>query len=277
MKNNGLWVWGYVFDSYPGKIPFVPYESWCSLETACKYLNADNAVYMNSCSSMEALNDTLFKKMDCCKNVICGLDHSDYETCAEKVSLFSLKHPNIGGAIIDDFLDDLGDYYQGPSAGMTPEKLKAIRNALKKHNPELKLYVVRYTRQNPERLLPYLEHFDVLNLWVWTSTKEFWQSQYLETVANLRAMYRKPILQGVFLHHYGFCYTEQPRMEPELLRIQCERISEELRWGHIDGWCFLQNGWFSLQSHRETIQELKSYLEWFYGTTTCFHKLDMKG
>ena len=53
MKNNGLWVWGYVFDSYPGKIPFVPYESWCSLETACKYLNADNAVYMNSCSSME--------------------------------------------------------------------------------------------------------------------------------------------------------------------------------------------------------------------------------
>lgn len=274
MENNGLWVWGYVLDQVPGQVPFVPFESWCSLETACSYLRADNAVYMNSCSSMEALDDALFSRMANCKNVVCGLDHADYQTCAEKVSLFSLKHPNISGAIIDDFLDEVGDYYQGPSARMTPEKLRDIRHALKKHNPDLKLYVVRYTRQDPERLLPYLDHFDVLNLWVWSSTRDFWQAQYLDTIANLRAMYRKPILQGIFLHHYGFCPAEQPPMDPELLQIQCERVSEELRCGRISGWCFLQNGWFSLQSHRKILQDLKGYLEWFYGTTTAFHTLD---
>ncbi len=267
--NNNLWVWGYILKSIPGNVPFVPFETWCSLETACSYIRAENAVFMNSTSSMDALEDSLFDRLNCCRNVICGLDHKNYLECAERISLFSKRHPNIGGAVIDDFLDAVGDYYRGPSAGMKPETLGEIRAALKKYNPELKLYVVRYTRQNPETLLPYLEHFDVLNLWVWCSTQEFWESRYSDTIAQLRSLYGKPILQGLFLHHYGFCNTEQPPMSPELVTIQCERVGEELRRGRIAGWCFLQNGWFSLNSHRKTILTMKEYLDWHYGTTTC--------
>ena len=59
--NNKLWVWGYVPDKVPGMMPFVNQETWCSLETAGSYLRADNAVYMNSTSDMNSLNDTLYE------------------------------------------------------------------------------------------------------------------------------------------------------------------------------------------------------------------------
>lgn len=268
MVNRNLWVWGYVMDRIPGKVPFLPFQSYCSLETACSYFGAENAVFMNSTHSMESLNDQLFGYLKNCRQVVCGLEHGHYLEAAERVSDFSLSHPNVEGAVIDDFLDEVGDYYKGPSAGMPPEELKAIQQALKKHNPALKLYVVRYTRQSKEDLLPYLDYFDVLNLWIWHSTRDFWEASYLDEIAKFRKLYRKPIMQGLFIHHYGFCDNEQPPMDPELMNIQCERIGAELRQGHIDSWCLLQNGWLSLPSHRATVKVLKDYLDWHYGTTT---------
>ncbi|OQA83964.1 MAG: hypothetical protein BWY31_02671 [Lentisphaerae bacterium ADurb.Bin242] len=268
MENNNLWVWGYVLNQVPGKVPFVPFDTFCSLETACRYFRADNAVFMNSTNSTENLNESLFSPLAGCRQVVCGLEHGKYREAAETLGRFSLDHPNVSGAIIDDFLDESGDYYQGPSAGMQPRDLAEVQDALKKHNPALKLYVVRYTRQDPTRLIPYLDYFDVLNLWVWHSTANFWESHYHDAIAEYRKLYHKPIMQGVFIHHYGFCDVEQPPMEPELMNIQCERIGEELRRNHIDSWCLLQNGWLSLRSHRKTLSALKEYIDWHYGTTT---------
>lgn len=268
MKNNRMWVWGYVLDQVPGTVPFVPKKTWCSLETAVSYLGADNAVFMNSCTDLAELNDGLFAHLDSCKQVVCGLQHGKYLESAAAVSRFSLTHPNVTGAVIDDFLDTLGDYYRGPSADMTPAELQAVRDALRSANPDLKLYVVRYTRQDPAALLPYLPYFDVLNLWVWGAGENFWYNDYVDTVARYRLMYGKEILQGLFVHQYGPDEDWATPMPENLMASQVRAVGNELRKEHIGGWCFLQNGWFCRETHRETMQALKSRLDWFYGTTT---------
>lgn len=262
-----LFVWGYVQKTVPSCVPFVLHDSYCSLETACDYMHADSAVFMNSTHNINDLCPDLLHYLDG-RNVVCGLTHGAYKECAEKVSLMSLQFPNITGAIIDDFLDEHGRY-KGPSAGMTPQELKEIRDALRKHNPDLKLYVVRYTRQDPKDLIPYLPYFDVLNLWVWCSTKNYWIANYRDTIAELIELYDKPIMQGLFIHHYGFSnFGESPAMDLDLLETQCERISMELHLGNVNSFCILQNGWFSEITHRKQVQFVKDFVDWHYGTTT---------
>jgi len=271
MKNNRLWCWGYVLDHVPAVLQFVPGANWCSLETGAKYIGADNVIFMDSCTDINLLNDNMFQYVAGFKQAVCGLQHGKYAESAKRVSEFSLTHPNITGAIIDDFYDYLGDYYEGPSAKMTPEELKEVRDALRSANPNLKLYIVRYTRQPAEEMIPYLPYFDALNLWVWKADINFWETQYIDVLAKYRLMYPgKEILQGLFCHDYGQeqDWGENLPVPPERMEAQCRRVSGELRSGHIDGWCFLQNGWFGRESHRKTILAAKNYIDWFYGTTT---------
>ena len=99
---NKLWVWGYVMDKIPGFVPFVNEPTSCSLETACRYLGADNAVFMNSMHDIDALDDGLFSHLRDRKNVVCALTHGKYAESAERISAFSLTHPNVCGAVLDD-------------------------------------------------------------------------------------------------------------------------------------------------------------------------------
>ena len=258
--NNKLWVWGYVPDKVPGMMPFVNQETWCSLETAGSYLRADNAVYMNSTSDMNSLNDTLFACMKDFKQVVCGLQHGKYAETAEAVSRFSLTHPNVTGAIIDDFRDSVG-----PSANMSVAELKKVYEALKSENPALKLYLVRYSRQDQKELIPYLDYFDVINFWVWVSTDHYWRSLYHYDIEEIHKL-GKPVMQGTFMHNYGEDWDQPIPMD--MLRLQCPKIADEIRTGMVDDWIILQNGWFCRENHREQVQWLKNYLEWFCGTWT---------
>lgn len=64
---------------------------------------------------------------------------------------------NVTGAIIDDFRDSVG-----PGANMSVAELKKVYEALKSENPALKLYLVRYSRQDQKEVIPYLDYFDVI-------------------------------------------------------------------------------------------------------------------
>lgn len=258
--NNRLWVWGYVLQEAPGIMPFVNQETYCSLETAGTYLRADNAVYMNSTSDADSLNDALFSHMTRFRQVVCGLQHGRYAETAEAVSRFSLTHPNVIGAIIDDFRDSVG-----PSANMSVAELREVHAALKSRNPALKLYLVRYSRQDQKELIPYLDYFDVLNFWVWVSTDHYWRSLYHYDIEAIRSL-GKPVMQGTFLHNYGEDWDQAIPME--MLQLQCAKISAEIRSGTVDDWIILQNGWFCRENHRKQVQWLKDYMEWFRGTWT---------
>ena len=261
MKSGKLWCWGYVLPKVPGPMMFVNQETYCSLETGADYIHAGGVVFMNSTTSVRDLNDDLFRHVGRFEQVVCGLDHADYVAAAKAVSRFSLTHPNVTGAMLDDFLEE-----HGPSKNMTVDQLKAIRDALKSENPKLKLYVVRYSRQDQEVLLPYLDHIDAINFWVWVSTDHYWRYQYEDQIWMLKHRFGKEVMQGVFLHNYGESWDEPIPMD--MLKLQLKKIGTVYRRGEIDSIIVLQNGWFCRDNHMEQLQYVRNYFEWLIGTTT---------
>lgn len=128
-----------------------------------KYFGAENAVYVYG-----ALNEETLALHQDCKKLICqvtktarsgGQLESDAE-CAERLSLLSLKYPNIIGGIADDLVVYLGRNY-------SLKDIMKTREALKKHNDKLDLYGVVYAHEldheNIPRLAPCL---DAVNLWL---------------------------------------------------------------------------------------------------------------
>ncbi len=264
---NQYWIWGYVMKEVPERLPFMNQATYCSLETAASYFGADNVVFMNSAHGIDNLSDELLHWVGGSRQIICALSHGAYAESAAKVSEFSLRYPNITGAIIDDFLD-----YGGPSCNMTPEEMREVHEALKSRNPALKLWVVRYSRHPIDEIEPFLDYIDGINWWIWVSTEHYWRYQY---PLDLKALgkYKKPILQGVFLNNYGEGLTQPlslPLMELQMTKITDAMRNQALWYGHTEtvGCVLLQNGWMGKESHRAETMWLKSYIDWHIGTTT---------
>jgi len=256
---NGMWVWGFVLDEIPGAMPDMNGKSYCSLETGAEYLGIDNVIYVNSLRDASTLDDKYFKHLANCKNVICSLEQKKYEESARLVSEFSLTHKNISGALIDDF-----------SVEKTkPDELRKVYECLKSKNPDLRLYLVRYTWQDQQELIPYLPYFDAINLWIWISTDYYWRSEYTYDVVKIKKLTGKPVLQGVYMHNYGETWhTSEEPIPMDLLQLQLKTVVDFHRLGQIEGCVILMNGWFCRENHREHMQWMKNYLDWFYGTTT---------
>ena len=263
-----FWVWGYLMDETPDMVSFVPNPTYCSLETAAQYLDLKNIVYMNPMHdlNLKSYDSGKLERFNSDGNIICAITN-DSQLCSDaalRISRQSLRHPNIKGALIDDFLD-----HGGATDNLSVETMKQTYYNLKSVNPELKLYVVRYMHQDPHELDPYLDYFDVINLWNWVSTEYGWRAVYDRFLHQLRRDTGKPVIQGIFLHNYAETYknTEEP-VPLDLLELQCEKIFPKVRDGSLDGCIFLQSGWFSAKSHRKQVEFLREYLNWFINTTS---------
>lgn len=263
------WTWGYVIPGpLPGKVPFIsesglsPFDgvSNCSLETGARYLGTPNVVFMNSNHDRATLNPAHLDRLGGCKQVICGLQHGAYRETASAVSAISKKYPNIVGGLIDDFMEPTG-----PSKSITVEETKAIYEALKAENPALRLYVVRYTWQDQQDLVPYLPYLDVINLWVWKAEERPWRETMEPEIDRIRELAGKPILLGLFVHDYG----ETARPVPmNILELQFQKAVEFTRAEKTSGLVVLQNGWFDKETHRPQVQWIRQYLDWLSGTHT---------
>lgn len=270
-----FWLWGYVLENeIPGRMMFVNGTTSCSAETAVKMLKCGSLFWMNPLHSPDAINEDQFKYIADCENIFVGLSHVEtngpgkggwvlkYRESAEITSKFSLKHPNIKGAIIDDFRSPTS-----PSRYITVEEVREIKEALTSANPDLKLYVVQYyTTQKPEDVVPYLPYIDGTAIWCWNSSDYFWNALYEETLRQWREVFEgKDFIQGQFLHAYGDGDKPQPMDQMEL---QCKHISKWLEAGTLDGWCILNNGWFCKQDHKNQLEYLKNYWDWYRDTHT---------
>ena len=71
----------------------------------------------------------------------------------------------------------------------------------------------------------------------------------------------------LFIRGSIFLDGEKP-VALDLVHLQCEKIFPRIRDSSLEGCIVLQNGWFDRNDHREQLQWMKDYLEWFYGTTT---------
>lgn len=255
-----MWTWGYVIaGKTPAMVPFVkPNPSRCSLETAAAYLGTPNVVFMNSNHNINNLEPECFGHIASSQKIICALQHGKYKETAERVSRLSKEHPNIIGGLIDDFREKTG-----PSKAITPEETKAIYEALKRENPALKLYVVRYTWQDQRELIPFLPFIDVINLWVWVPDAKVWRETLAPEIDKIAALTKKPFVLGLFLHDYG---SSGKAMPMNILEMQCVKAVELLKNAKIQGIIYLQSGWFDDEGHRPQIQWLKQYLDWVNGT-----------
>lgn len=272
-KPNKMWIWGYTLDQIPGDMTFVEGKTSCSLETGAKYLGCDNVMWMNSLHTLNEPSEKTFKLIKDCKQVLIGLTHLEtnglgrggfvtkYEECAKKISALSVKHPNITGAMLDDF-----HVMGSPSQDLTPEGLGKIYRALKSKNPKLKLYVVMYRRQTADEYLPYAKYFDGISFWDDTSEPYYWQMLYRDQIAEFRRkLPGKEIIQGQFMH--DFWHNNKP-MPMDILKMQCDIIADQLERGNVDGWVVIQNGFFSRTSHREQTEYLHNFWAWYNGTHT---------
>jgi hypothetical protein len=264
--NNKLWVWGYTMPEVPGFIEYVNAQTYCSLETAADYLGADNVVYMNSMHDINYLNEDLFKYIADKKQILCALPRRNFIDSAKKMKEFAKKHPNIIGVVIDDFTVP-GSHDQI----INVDELKQVHSILKQDNPDFKIYVIRYAHNDIDELAPYMEWIDGINFWVWISTEHYWRYQYPQDIAKL-CLYKKPILQGVFLQNYGepktSKYEEADPTSLDMLKLQLPKIISRVRSGALEGCVVLNNGWFSFETHRENVQWIREYLQWYLGTTT---------
>jgi hypothetical protein len=272
---DATWTWGYVIEGkLPGKVPFVsqkflnrecgdsPFNdvTSCSLETGASYLGTPNVIFMNSNHNRNNLNAECFERVTSCKQIICALQHGSYKETAKSVSVISKKYGNITGGLIDDFKEKTG-----PSKAITPEETKVIYEALKSENPALKLYLVRYTWQDQNEMIPFLPYFDVINLWVWKAEEEPWQTTLEPEIDHIKEITGKPVLLGLFVHDYG--KTGKP-VPMKILEMQFQRATDLVRKKKIEGFVILQNGWFDHETHRPQIQWIKQYLDWVFETQT---------
>lgn len=147
---------------------------------------------------------------------------------AENVSRLSTQFRNVSGAFIDDMDTLINNYAYGPA------EHAATYEALKSHNPYLRLWAVVYAhRLDPDYWLPYRDHIDVANLWVWRSEDLVHLDDYVD---RCRAIFpEQPIIIGCYLRDY----TLKAAVPMERIAFQFERIVRYLGEGKIAGFSIL--------------------------------------
>lgn len=133
---------------------------------------------------------------------------------AERVSRLSRRSPNITGAIHDDMLGLIR------RAGIRRRDYGKVVEALRRHNPELKLWCVVYTHElDADHWRDFLEYMDALSLWVWTGYGDLDRD-----IAKCRRVFGdKPTVIGVYLRDYQ-------RRIPQPIEILEDRFARIMRY-----------------------------------------------
>ena len=149
---------------------------------------------------------------------------------AEEVGRLSLQFPNIVGAFIDD------THGVAAHEKATPDAPAKIKQALRRHNPDLDLWIVVYTHEfENEYWQDWVEAVDVINLWVWEYQNLVNIDEYVE---GCRKVFPdKPIVMGIYIRDY-------PSRSPvplDFLEIELNAILKHLDTGIMTGYNILGN------------------------------------
>jgi len=281
MQNNKIWMWGYTIEKFPSPVPSVEYPTWCSLETGARYMSADNLVPMNSTFDPAVLDDPIFwSRLQDARELMMPLSHVpldnigvkwdlQYLATAKKIAAMSLTDKRITSLIIDDFRDLVG-----PTRDMQAEELAEIYSAIKTINPALQLHLVRYTWQNQDQLEDVRDYFDVINYWNMTTSKAYWECDYIRDVQVIAQRFQKPVFSGIYMHNYANCNgcAEGGPMPIETYKVMLPNVFHVLRKNIIGGLILLQPGWFSREDHRESIRYVHDYIEHYLSVHTFLER-----
>ena len=190
-----------------------------------EYFGAENAVYVYG-----ALNEETLQIHANCKKLICqvtrtarsGVQTESDAECAEKLSLLSLKYPNIIGGIADDLVIYLGRNY-------SVKDIMTIRESLKKHNDKLDLYGVVYARELDHENIPLVAAcLDAVNLWL---SRKSEIAEFDLIIEKCRVKFPgKKIMLGVFMQDINLSDLEYSR---EVMLRYLDKAEKAYRAGKI--------------------------------------------
>ena len=113
--------------------------------------------------------------------------------------------------------------------------------------------------------VPYLEYFDVLTHWTWIPDMHYWNKYFL-ILQKIRGITGKPVIHGLYIHDFGIDSGKPVPMD--IFQASVKKTFNYAADGLLEGVIIPQNGWFADEEHREHVQWLKEYIEWFCGTRT---------
>lgn len=232
-----LWLWGQNPNTHHGNgNPWrLPGENRMTPMEGCCYLGIPNCCRVGMSGLPKPPFDQDAMVLDTLDRVvwsILGDTHSGNESYLDEVLRIARKHPNVVGAVMDDFICT-----PGRSEIYTPQKLREYRERLHEElQRRLDLWVVVYEYELEKPIKPSLDECDVITFWTWHAKN---LTMLEENYRRLReiAGESKPILAGCYMWDYG---GAQP-MPPDLMQLQLEVYHSWLNEGKIDGIIFCSN------------------------------------
>lgn len=249
------WVWeGQGLD--PGVFPSI-----FGVGEGAEYFGLDRVNYM-----FHPNNDLAMKKLSDKKEIVCdiskwefynppqgGTAHrvaSDFNSVireTENVSRLSTRYTNITGAIHDDMKGLV------EKAKISVNQYGGIYEALKSHNPNLKLWSVVYTHElDAEAWAGFTPYMDLINLWVWKSGDI---PNLDDDLDRCRQIFPdKPIILGCYLRDY----TLVAPVPMDLLKRQWECVLRYADDGLIEGYSILAA--VLIDGHQEQAEWVRDFI-----------------
>ena len=148
---------------------------------------------------------------------------------AEYLSRLSLEYPNVSGGYFDDMKGLMDKHGHGI------EDCAALKAALTKHNPALRLECVVYAHELEDAAFwkPLAGFMDAISLWVWGYER---LGNLDNAIARCRELFPdKPVVMGCYLRDYP---TQSP-MPMDAVRRQWNAVAKALGDGRLDGFDIL--------------------------------------
>ena len=230
-----FWIWGQEANSHnmyalggSSKMTAVEGAYYLGMRNCCRVVMADKPrpPFDQDSMAMDSLDRVVWSVVGSGGST----SNDDGWGDADEVVRQAQRHPNVEGAMLDDFLSEHRRRI------FPPERVRAIRDRLRAGSGRpLDLWVVLYEHQLDDPVKPYLDECDVITFWVWRS----------ENLARLEQDYAKAReltpgkrhLMGVYLFDYG---NNRP-MPLDRLQAQCRQGLAWMREGTLDGMIFCSN------------------------------------
>lgn len=225
---------------------------WFGLNKVCFMFHPNTPLAMEKlCGFKEVVCEISKWKIRRCENGVAHYLDGHIQTKVEEaanVSRLSRRYSFIAGAIDDDLLGAI------KREKIKPEQYGAVYRALKKENPQLKLWAVVYTHElKKENWAGFEPYMDVVNLWEWNAAK---LSDLPRHVALCQELFPgKPIVLGCYLRDFP---TKQG-VPMEMLKLQWEFVRKALDDGTIQGYSIL--GGFLIDMHPEQAKWVRDFIK----------------
>lgn len=236
---NAMWIWAHVEGAYDGMWG-LPRSSAITPRHGAQIMGLRNVIMIKYLGKPQPPFDgyaAQFRDMDRLMWSIVGASGETSDTERDHVLELAARMPNLTGVFMDDFFflqpGDSDNATQTAPAALAVQEITDLRDRLVVGDRRLDLGVTLYTYQLTERIVPHLQHVDVISLWTWEAK----DLEHLEqNFARLEELLPgKRILLGIYMWDFG---AIKP-MPLDLMKKQCEMALRWLHEGRIEGMIFL--------------------------------------